>query len=111
MMKNTIVRHILVCKFVPQMTAEQFAEFIARFSALKEKIEGIISFEYGANNSPEGKDLGMTHVITLTFVDTAARDAYLPHPEHVKFGQWLGEAGIFKDLIVVDYVPQESDLV
>jgi hypothetical protein len=48
----------------------------------------------------------MTHVISLTFVSPEARDAYLPHPEHVKFARWLGELGIIENLIVVDYTPQ-----
>ena len=43
------------------------------------------------NNSPEGKNLGFTHVYMLTFEDAAARDAYLPHPDHAKFGELLGK--------------------
>lgn len=48
---------------------------------------------------------GFTHVYLLTFKDAAARDAYLPHPEHKKFGQVLGKSGIFVDAFVVDYTP------
>ena len=46
------------------------------------------------NNSPEGKDLGFTHVHLMTFESAAARDAYLPHPEHARFGQLLGRLGV-----------------
>lgn len=106
-MKNQMIRHILFCKFSPTMTVEQFADLIQRFKSLQGKIEGIIAFEYGVNNSPEGLDQGMTHVISLTFANTAARDAYLPHPEHVKFAQWLGSCGLLEGLIVVDYAPLE----
>ena len=48
----------------------------------------------------------MTHVIILTFVNAAARDAYLPHPAHIQFGELLGRLGILESLLVVDYIPQ-----
>jgi hypothetical protein len=105
-MASTLVRHVLVLKFVPEMTEEQFAELIGNFKALTAKIEGIVGFEYGVNNSPEGLDQGMTHVITLTFKDVAARDAYLPHPEHVKFAGWMGSTKLIETLLVVDYIAQ-----
>jgi hypothetical protein len=105
-MQTDIVRHVLVCKFSSTTTAEQLAECMARFRALTTKIDGILSFEFGANNSPEGLDRGMTHVISLTFTSAAARDAYLPHPEHVKFASWLGGSKLLDELIVVDYTPQ-----
>ena len=57
------------------------------------------------NNSPEKKNLGFTHVYVLTFENAAARDAYLPHPEHRKFGQLLGKLGVLEDAFVVDYTP------
>ena len=45
------------------------------------------------------------NVTKVTFEDVAARDAYLPHPEHKKFGQLLGKLGVVADAFVVDYVP------
>jgi hypothetical protein len=71
---------------------------------LKGKIPGIVAFEDGVNNSPEGKNLGFTHVYLLTFESVAARDAYLPHPEHKKFGELLGKLAVVEDVFVVDYV-------
>ena len=41
----------------------------------------------------------------MTFESVAARDAYLPHPEHKKFGDLLGKLAIVQDVFVVDYVP------
>ncbi len=105
-MENNTVRHILVCRTKAGVTPEQFNTFIAAFRELGTKIEGITGFEYGANNSPEHLDHGMTHVIMLTFVNTAARDAYLPHPEHKKFAQWFTQLGIVEELLVIDYTPQ-----
>jgi hypothetical protein len=76
------------------------------FRDLKKKIPGIVSFERGVNNSPEGKNLGFTHVYLLTFEDANARDAYLPHAEHKKFGELLGKLGVLENVFVVDFVPQ-----
>jgi hypothetical protein len=38
-------------------------------------------------------------------VDVKARDAYLPHPEHKKFGELLGRVGVLEDVFVVDFSP------
>ena len=108
-MENSTVRHILLIRFRPEMTAAQFDEIIRRFRGMAEKMPGTLSFEYGPNNSPEGKDLGVTHGIIITFVDVAARDAYLVHPEHIRFSTWLGELNLIQNLVVVDFIPQAED--
>jgi hypothetical protein len=97
------VRHIVVFKYKPEATPQQIQQVTDAFRALRKKIPGITGFEDGVNNSPEGKNLGFTHVYMLTFEDAAARDAYLPHPEHAAFGQLLGKLGIVADAFVVDY--------
>jgi hypothetical protein len=101
----TQVRHVVVFKFKAGATAAQIHEITTAFAALKDKIPGIVSFEHGTNHSPEGLNKGFTHVFLLTFVDAAARDAYLPHPDHQKFGDLLGTLGIMDDVFVVDYTP------
>ena len=97
------VRHIVVFKYKPGTTPEQIRPVTDAFRDLRTKIPGITAFEDGVNNSPEGKNLGFTHVYQMTFEDAAARDAYLPHPEHAKFGQLLGKLAIVADVFVVDY--------
>lgn len=108
-MENNIVRHILLGKFRPEMTATQLDEIIRCFREMAEKIPGTLSFEHGANNSSEGRDLGMTEVIIVTFRDAAARDAYLVHPDHIRFSTWLGELNLIQDLVIVDFTPQTVD--
>lgn len=98
-------RHVVVFKYKPSATPAQIAEVTKAFAALQQSIPGITGFEHGVNNSPEKKNLGFTHVYMLTFTDNAARDAYLPHPEHQKFGALLGRLGVLEDAFVVDYVP------
>lgn len=100
------VRHIVVFKFKAGTTAEQVQQVTDAFRSLRDSIPGVVSFEHGVNDSPEGRNLGFTHVYLLTFEDKAARDRYLPHPEHKKFGELIGRLGVFEDVFVVDYVPQ-----
>ena len=97
------VRHIVVFKYKSDASAEAIAQINDAFSALPEKIPGITSFEMGTNNSPENLNKGFTHVYQLTFTSAQARDSYLPHPEHKKFGELLGSLGILEDVFVVDY--------
>jgi hypothetical protein len=99
------VRHIVVFKYKPGTTPEQIKQVTDAFRDLRNKIPGIVGFETGVNDSPEGKNLGFTHVYLVTFEDAKARDAYLPHPEHKKFGQLLGQLGVVADVFVVDFAP------
>lgn len=101
------VRHVVVFKYKPNATEAQIQEVTTAFRALKANIPGIVSFETGINNSPENKNQGFTHVYLVTFKNTQARDAYLPHPEHKKFGELLGRLGVLEDAFVVDYVPEK----
>jgi Stress responsive A/B Barrel Domain len=102
------VRHVVIFKYKPEATKAQIEQVTEAFRALKGMIPGILAFEHGVNNSPEGKNLGFTHVYLLTFEDTQARDTYLPHPEHRKFGEFLEQLDILEDVFVVDYVPSDS---
>lgn len=103
--KNDQVRHVVVFKYKPEATEAEIAQVTKAFSELKKTIPGIISFEHGINDSPEKKNQGFTHVYMVTFKNAEARDTYLPHPEHKKFGQLLGKLNILEDLFVVDYSP------
>jgi Stress responsive A/B Barrel Domain len=99
------VRHVVVFKYKAGATAAQIGEVTTAFRGLAKTIPGIVAFEDGVNDSPEKKNLGFTHVYLVTFESAAARDTYLPHPEHKKFGQLLGKLGILEDAFVVDYSP------
>ena len=99
------VRHVVVFKYKKSATEEQIRQVTDAFRELKEKVPGIVSFEQGANISTEKKDLGFSHVYLVTFEDVKARNAYLPHPEHKKFGELLGKLKVLEDVFVVDFSP------
>jgi len=95
----TELRHIVLFGFRDGTTEAEIGEIARRFGALAGEISGIMSFEWGANNSPEGKAGGHGHCFMLTFVSEAARDAYLPHPKHRAFvefaSEWIERALVF----------------
>jgi hypothetical protein len=97
------VKHIVLFKYKPGATSGQIKEVTEAFRALKGKIPGITSFECGVNNSPENLNKGFTHVYLVTFENAEARDAYLPHPEHKKFGELLRKLDVLHEALVVDF--------
>jgi hypothetical protein len=99
------VRHVVVFRFKPGSDPAKIRQVTESIAALKDQIPGILAFEHGVNNSPENLNQGFTHVYQITFVNAAARDAYLPHPAHKAFGTLLGSLGVFDAVFVVDYAP------
>ena len=76
------VQHIVLFRFKPEITPARIAELFREVEQLKSLIPGIRYFAGGPNSSPEGFNQGYTHGFLMTFENAAARDAYLPHPEH-----------------------------
>lgn len=95
-----MLRHIVLFGFTPVTTTVEIAEITQRFAAL-EVLPEVDAFEYGPNTSPEGLNGGLTHCFVLTFASDAARDAYLIHPDHVAFADWVGQW--VAEVRVVDY--------
>ncbi|GAM54035.1 stress responsive alpha-beta barrel domain protein dabb [Vibrio ishigakensis] len=96
-----MIRHILLIKFKDQTSEPDISELKALFEAIPSKIEGVVAVEWGVNDSPEGKNKGFTHSVLMTFADEAARQRYLPHPEHDALKVVFRP--ILEDLIVLDY--------
>ncbi len=79
------VKHIAFIKFKDGVTEDQINGVFDNLLDITETIEGIEDYVAGPNNSPEGKNDGYSHAFVMTFTDAAARDAYLPHPDHERF--------------------------
>jgi hypothetical protein len=74
---------------------------IRRFAELKALVPGIDDFEWGENLSPEGLNHGHSHVFLLTFANAQAGDAYLVHPDHAAFANWVQP--FVSSVTVLDY--------
>ncbi|EHL5467390.1 Dabb family protein [Salmonella enterica subsp. houtenae serovar 44:z36,[z38]:-] len=96
-----MIRHILLMKFDDNTPRKQLSLIQAGFLSIPDVLSGVLSVEWGANNSPEGKNAGFTHCVMMTFMDESTRAEYLCHPEH------LALKNIFRtyltDIIVFDY--------
>ena len=105
-MINLPVRHVLLLRLRQDACEEQISAMISALRDLTAKIDGILSFEHGVNNSHEGLRRGMTHLVMFTFASAEARDAYLLHPEHGAVAARVTELGIIEELMAFDYTPQ-----
>lgn len=76
------IQHMVLLKFKPEVSEEQIEELFQDIGALKQRLPGITHYGGGPYSSPEGFNKGFTHGFLMTFESAAARDAYLPHPEH-----------------------------
>jgi len=100
------LRHVVMFGFKTGTSPEEVAEIVCRFTALKDLVPGIEAFEWGENNSPEGLNQGLSHCFFLCFATAAARDAYLPHPDHKAFADWVGQW--VEHVTVLDYWAQRG---
>jgi hypothetical protein len=96
-----MIRHILLIEFKPGVTPQQIAEIKALFQSIPDEIDGVTSVEWGVNNSPEHKNKHFSHAVLMTFADEAARQHYLPHPQHDALKEVFGP--LLADIIVFDY--------
>lgn len=99
--KTPVLRHVVIFKYKPEVTAAQLDEINRAFQNLKVAIPEVRDFERGVNNSPEGLAKGFTHCYFVTFHSEADRDAYLPHPAHKQFVELIG--GKLEEPFVFDY--------
>ncbi len=79
------VKHIGLIKFKEGTSTEQIDNLFDQLLDVTENIAGLEDYVSGPNSSPEGLNQGYSHAFIMTFTDAAARDAYLPHPDHERF--------------------------
>lgn len=81
-----MIRHIVLLRFRPEITEAEKTAIYADLLALRQIVPGFLTMSYGPNISPEDKDKGFSDAFCMDFVDVAARDAYLEHPDHKAAG-------------------------
>eukprot|EP00475_Leptophrys_vorax_P009409 TRINITY_DN16253_c0_g1_i1.p2 TRINITY_DN16253_c0_g1~~TRINITY_DN16253_c0_g1_i1.p2 ORF type:complete len:144 (-),score=22.80 TRINITY_DN16253_c0_g1_i1:109-540(-) len=101
---TSTVKHVVICKFKADLTAEKIAELIDGYKGLTEKISAMKGWEWGTDVSVENAHKGFTHVFITTFDDEAGRDAYLKDEAHEEFAKVF--LGHLDDALILDYVPK-----
>jgi hypothetical protein len=95
-----LIAHVVLLKIkadVPQDVLERLNQALA---ALQTDIPGLVDYRWGVNVSPENLDHGFEHGFIMTFEDVAARDTYLPHPQHREVAALIGS--LCEDVLVFD---------
>jgi len=77
-----MVKHIVLFRMKPTTSPAKIAEIEQALADLVARMEGLEDFLWGPYSSNEGLNRGYTHGFIMSFSDAAARDAYLPHPDH-----------------------------
>lgn len=96
-----MIRHVIFCSFREGVTLGHIQVVEKAFLQIPVQIEGVLSVEWGVNNSPESKNAGFTHCILMTFQDEAVRRHYLDHPAHCTLKSIFNT--IRHKIIVLDY--------
>jgi hypothetical protein len=89
-----MIVHMVLLRIRRNVQLREIERVFAALGDLQRKIPGITGFSWGPNNSPTGMARGFTHGFCMGFRDAAARDAYLPHPEHARVVQMV--AGVLE---------------
>jgi hypothetical protein len=103
-----LILHTVFFKFKCDAETESIDNLNATIGRLKDVIPGITSYSWGPNCSPEGLGRGFGSGFVMTFTDAAARDAYLPHPEHQAVQQLVRT--VVDDVFVYDFDLGENSL-
>ncbi|MFM7970060.1 Dabb family protein [Aeromonas sp. A-5] len=98
-----MIRHILLIAFKPDASL-LIAAVRAAFPRHTGQGQRRDRRGVGENDSPEGRDEGFTHSVLMTFADEAARQRYLPHPDHDALKAIFRP--VLERIIVLDYTLQ-----
>jgi hypothetical protein len=96
-----VIQHIVLLKFKEEVSPARIQDLFALIGELQSLISGITNYKWGEYNSPEGLNKGFTHGFIMTFESVAARNAYLPHPEHERVKAVLLEC--IDDAVAFDF--------
>ena len=100
-----VLRHVVLFKFKDEAAAGDIRKIEDEFRALKSRIPGVQSLEWGTNVSPEGLAQGFTHCFFVSFANEKDRDAYLPHQAHQDFVKILRPS--LDKVLVIDYIARD----
>ncbi|MDE1159504.1 MAG: Dabb family protein [Neorhizobium sp.] len=84
-----MILHCVFLRFKSAVQAQEKQEIFEALAGLKEKIDGILDVTFGPNTSPEGLHGGFLDGFIVRFESVEARDAYLPHSDHIAVAERL----------------------
>ncbi|MCP2031202.1 hypothetical protein L1277_001293 [Okibacterium sp. HSC-33S16] len=85
------VTHVVLVRWAPTTPPNVRESIRATARSLATEIPGISRLVEGPSVSPENLEQGFDYALVIDFVDSHARDNYLPHPAHLPLARELGQ--------------------
>jgi hypothetical protein len=101
-----MIRHMVLIRFKPEISQAELERVFEGFKRMVGTFDGLVAYSGGPYSSPEGINRGYNWGFSMDFRDAAARDRYLPSPEHMEVAGGIGDllAGSFEESVVAfDY--------
>jgi heme-degrading monooxygenase HmoA len=100
-------QHVVLFKFVKELTPDEEDEMFARVGAWPESIPGFTGLRLGRDVS--GRSGGFQYLLLTEFESEEAHQAYYSQPAHVAFSDWVFNRGC--EVIRIDYSLNERTLI
>ena len=84
-----MITHIVLIRFPAHLAESAILDLLIPFTRLPSVIPGLLTVSAGPNASPENLGNGYRHGLVMRFESAASRDAYLPHPAHMRLAEPL----------------------
>ena len=83
--------HVVLVRWKPDVSPTEMQQLSDSARTFPDTISGVLAVHCGPSSSPEGLEGGFDWALIVGFADGAARDAYLPHPQHQPVAQQISE--------------------
>ena len=93
-----MIKHVVLAKFKPEVTAAQIAELRKALAALPAIIPEIKGYDFGEDIRPEKT---LDFALVSTFEDMAAVKRYITQPDHVVVGKYI--RSLCESLQIIDF--------
>jgi hypothetical protein len=93
-----MIKHVVLVKMKPEVTASQIAELKKTLAALPAIIPEIKGYDFGEDIRPEKT---LDFALVSTFEDMVAVKRYLVHPDHMIVGKYI--RSLCESLQIIDF--------
>lgn len=93
-----MIKHVVLAKFKPGVTAAQIAELKRGLASLPAIIPEIKGYDFGEDARPEKT---LDFALVSTFADQEAVKRYLVHPDHAVVGKYI--RSLCENLQIIDF--------
>lgn len=102
------VQHVVLLKFPRDLAEDEHAELARQIRSWPELVGGFLELRFGRDMT-DARSRGYQYLLFEMFPDEDTLEAYLSHPVHRAFADWVHERGC--EEIAFDYVLDEQTVV